>query len=316
MRTHSQSTRLVAIGLTALIYGCAQPQTQDPPSRGALGSPEVVYHPYAMPDTASPDSVRDDLATLLRGRSRPVGIKFGGHAFTEVDINRYEHAAELVDLLKEGGDGKDIDGLSYDNQHDLMYIRYKSISVSNNRFAISRRVVFPFDQILDGPITVTKVKDGYFPYLIQLQNQLSFRFDTKDLADAKRLADDLYFLQQHARKQADQWEAQAQALTARYRALKTKPPVSEEQRRFIVQANAMNQQKDYGRALELYQKALDLEPLSYPSAYFNMALLSAQLGRFRQAIASMKQYLLLEPEANDARSAQDKVYEWELMLGK
>jgi hypothetical protein len=30
----------------------------------------------------------------------------------------------------------------------------------------------------------------------------------------------------------------------------------------------------------------------------------------------MKHYLLLEPQAKDARSAQDKIYEWELMLGK
>lgn len=30
----------------------------------------------------------------------------------------------------------------------------------------------------------------------------------------------------------------------------------------------------------------------------------------------MKQYLLLEPEAKDARSAQDKIYEWELMIQK
>ena len=32
------------------------------------------------------------------------------------------------------------------------------------------------------------------------------------------------------------------------------------------------------------------------------------------AISSMQQDLVLEPEAKDARSAQDKIYEWELML--
>jgi len=30
----------------------------------------------------------------------------------------------------------------------------------------------------------------------------------------------------------------------------------------------------------------------------------------------MKKYLLLEPEATDARSAQDKIYEWEAKTGK
>lgn len=45
-----------------------------------------------------------------------------------------------------------------------------------------------------------------------------------------------------------------------------------------------------------------------------MALLYAQIHRFNMAISFMKKYLILEPDAKDARSAQDKIYEWELML--
>jgi len=101
---------------------------------------------------------------------------------------------------------------------------------------------------------------------------------------------------------------------AEYRALKVKPPISEEQRKFIVQANAMSQQKEYAEALSRYLKAVEIDPVSYPAAYFNMALLSAQLQRYRVAITYMRQYLLLEPEATDARSAQDKIYEWEFLL--
>ena len=47
-----------------------------------------------------------------------------------------------------------------------------------------------------------------------------------------------------------------------------------------------------------------------------MALLSAQMQRFKPAIAYMKQYLLLAPDAKDARGGQDKIYEWELMAPK
>ena len=93
-----------------------------------------------------------------------------------------------------------------------------------------------------------------------------------------------------------------------------KPVVSETQRKLFVQANALSQQKDYPAALEFYTKALEIDPLSYPNAYFNMALLEAQLNRFHSAIASMKKYLTLEPDAGDARSAQDKIYEWELLI--
>jgi tetratricopeptide (TPR) repeat protein len=269
-----------------------------------------------MPGTATFIDVRDDLAALLRGRKRPVGVKFGSHAFTQIDISRYENAHQLIELVIGGGNRDHIDRLQYDTQHQLEYILLNTVSVREDRFEIGPRVAFPFGEILNGPITVAKIKGDSYPYVIQLQNQLSFRFDSKDLADAKRMADDLEFMKRNIAKQDETRAAQSAALVAQYRALKTKPPVSEEQRRFIVQANAFNQQKDYGQALEYYQKALDLQPLSYPAAYFNMALLSAQLGRYRQAIAYMKQYLLLEPEAKDARSAQDKIYEWEIMLGK
>jgi hypothetical protein len=40
-------------------------------------------------------------------------------------------------------------------------------------------------------------------------------------------------------------------------------------------------------------------------------LLSAQIHNFNDAILNMKKYLMLVPDAEDARSAQDKIYEWE-----
>jgi len=105
-------------------------------------------------------------------------------------------------------------------------------------------------------------------------------------------------------------------IAAQYRALKVKPPVSEEQRKYIVQANALNQQKMYEKAIELYNKAIELDQTAYPAAYSNLALLSAQLHKFNTAIYYMKKYLLLEPDASDARGAQDKIYEWEIMTQK
>ena len=66
----------------------------------------------------------------------------------------------------------------------------------------------------------------------------------------------------------------------------------------------------------LYLKAVELDPVSYPAAYLNLALLYAQQQRYNKAIAYMKQYLMLVPEAPDTRSAQDKIYEWEFMMQK
>lgn len=103
---------------------------------------------------------------------------------------------------------------------------------------------------------------------------------------------------------------------AHYRGLNEKPPIPEEQRKYIVQANLFNQKKDYLKAIELYLKVIESDQTSYPAAYTNLALLSAQMANFDSAIYYMKKYLMLEPDASDARSSQDKIYEWEAQLGK
>jgi hypothetical protein len=59
-----------------------------------------------------------------------------------------------------------------------------------------------------------------------------------------------------------------------------------------------------------------VDQVAYPAGYSNLALLSAQINNFGGAINFMKKYLLLEPEATDARSAQDKIYEWEAQISK
>lgn len=92
--------------------------------------------------------------------------------------------------------------------------------------------------------------------------------------------------------------------------------MSEEQRKYIVQANAANAKMDYIVALELYDKALELNAYSYAAGYYNMALIYAHAGKYYSAINSMKKYLILEPNANDARAAQDKIYEWEFTIEK
>ena len=150
------------------------------------------------------------------------------------------------------------------------------------------------------------------PYKVQFPGRMAFVF--AEFPDAKRFADDLLVLQQVGQKQDAERRARFEASAAQYRALKVKPPVSEEQRKVIVQANLLTQRKEYGNAIELYLTALDLDPVSYPAAYFNLALLSAQTEDFTAAIRYMQQYLQLSPDAADARSAQDKIYEWELLL--
>jgi len=143
---------------------------------------------------------------------------------------------------------------------------------------------------------------------------VTFVFDKKDVAQA--FAEQLYTVAHHSYQElnVDSILTVFKPVAEQYQAAETKPSITEEQRKYIIQANALNEEKKYSEALELYKKAMKLNPVSYPPAYNNMALIAAQMGMYKYAILNMKKYLMLTPSAEDARAAQDKIYVWELKL--
>ncbi len=194
----------------------------------------------------------------------------------------------------------------------------ESVVTSDDQMNIkvnSRSNIIYFSDILDYTITIHKCKREY-PYYILFKDLVCFNFRKSELKEAQILADELFFIQAQFKKQYDKQDSLFAPLAAQYSTLKVKPPISEEQRKYIVQANVLNQQKEFKRAIGFYKKAIDLDQVAYPAAYSNLALLSAQVHRFSDAIYYMKKYLLLVPDASDARGAQDKIYEWELMVSK
>jgi len=140
---------------------------------------------------------------------------------------------------------------------------------------------------------------------------------TGSLPELKKAADNLYFIQKSLENLTEKLNKELalfELIAAKYRALSVKPQITEEQRRLIVQANAYTQKQDYAGAIDRYNKTLEFNPTSYPEAYFNLALLHEQQRLYTFAITYMKKYLMLIPDASDARSAQDKIYEWETMI--
>lgn len=95
-----------------------------------------------------------------------------------------------------------------------------------------------------------------------------------------------------------------------YRELKVKPELSEEARKFKVQAESAVKRKEFEIADARYAEALKIAPW-WPQGHFNRALILSETERYQSAIDEMNKYLLLVPEAPDARSARDKIYEWE-----
>jgi tetratricopeptide (TPR) repeat protein len=280
-----------------------------------------TYHPQPRPGIESPEAAKKDLAMLLTSSKNP-GIKYYGQPGLNTTANE-----EALKAFIQGKSGPIT--FWYNAQNELLFMAFSGSAALDDRIEVHPRILFFYAYLLDQPIVVEKTTERFAeglhvvetnlegpvrPYKIHFPGLISFVFE--DLPDAQRFADDLFVIQQALQKKRDERVALFQAKATQYRGLKVKPPISEEQRRYLVQANASNEQKDYAGAIDLYNKAIDVDPVAYPPAYFNLALLSAQLQRFKPAIAYMKQYLFLAPDAKDARSAQDKIYEWELLLQK
>jgi len=268
-------------------------------------------------------------AMLLRGQqAAPEGQQRVEKVYTPklpADAELGKSIARLNELLK-------------DDYHCLItvYENQKEISVSSEKVVVfedrieyktkNNSGVIKFSDILNSEICVKQLvvvyqnkdntlKDGS-PF-IWVGNVMYIRFYMYkyDMNLVRQFADELFFLQHYTNdKMYNQQLALFELLAAQYRSLKVKPPVSEEQRKYIVQANALNEQKRFDKAIELYKKAVEIDQTAYPAAYSNLALLSAQLSRYDAAIYFMKKYLMLAPEAEDARSSQDKIYEWEVFM--
>lgn len=130
------------------------------------------------------------------------------------------------------------------------------------------------------------------------------------------VCDALFALGQRIRQEGPKTAAAFAEQAARYRAMAVKPAVSEDLRRLIVQAETLRERKDYAGAIDLFRQALRQDPVAYPAGYFNLALLYEQQEDYTAAARAMKNYLLLQPTAADARSAQDKIYSWEMLAAR
>jgi tetratricopeptide (TPR) repeat protein len=88
---------------------------------------------------------------------------------------------------------------------------------------------------------------------------------------------------------------------------------TEANRRAQVQVEALVGAGKTKEAAALYRSALTTSP-DWPSGHYNLALIVGDLGDFTEAITEMRRYLYLEPNAADARAAQDQIYKWEALL--
>ena len=122
-------------------------------------------------------------------------------------------------------------------------------------------------------------------------------------------------LKHHATVESDSKDPAFQKAVNFYRSQNPKPQLTEQARRYRVQAESAFKAKSYEEAGILYGEALEIAPW-WPDGYYNRALIYAELGSYQSAINDMRRFLELEPGSRDARSVQDKIYEWERYSSK
>jgi tetratricopeptide (TPR) repeat protein len=137
-------------------------------------------------------------------------------------------------------------------------------------------------------------------------------FEENRAGCAKQLADALHVLRK-ANEGIPNEDEKFKAVVAQYRATGGKVRLPEEVRRFQVQADFMIQQKRYADAIRIYGEGLKVAPW-WPDGRFNRALLLAESKRYRDAILEMNRFVMLEPDSADARTARDRIYQWEAAM--
>jgi TPR repeat protein len=124
--------------------------------------------------------------------------------------------------------------------------------------------------------------------------------------------------------EAERWYEQADRsdgeiflrdVAAQYRAANPKPLLPEDVRKFRIQAEGAINDKDFNGAADLYAQGLKIAPW-WPQGHFDRAVVLANINRYREAVTEMKCYLILVPDAPDARKVQDEIYDWERKIFK
>jgi tetratricopeptide (TPR) repeat protein len=110
-------------------------------------------------------------------------------------------------------------------------------------------------------------------------------------------------------EQARIW-VEFQKRAAAWRALPSKPPISDEVNKHWLLAEDELKEKHFDAALTEYEAALEIDPL-WPVGQFNAAMLNGELKNYDDAVWHMRCYLELTPNASDAQSAHDQMLLWQ-----
>lgn len=165
--------------------------------------------------------------------------------------------------------------------------------------------------------------EDYYPKSVVLGNLLFNEPAFEEGENLKRFADDIVILRENYSKEIEKKEKSKfldsllvnfEQKIQKNQNRKNNSVEIEKQRELMVQANLFFDQKQYNKVIELYEEAININLTSYPPLYYNLALVYALTENYQFAIYNMNRYLIVEPNAEDKKEAQDKISEWEINL--
>jgi len=215
--------------------------------------------------------------------------------------------------------------ISYDHAFDNKSNVYKSDvnNITELQFHKSKFVFFAsvnnvkdvrsfvYSELKELKLYALDDNEEIFRYGLAL-NRINFYWNEKDFKYARQFLNALYslkhkkFIQVNLTEELSRFEVKAE----QYRNSNPKPELTEDARKLVIQAVTLAKDNNFTEAVKLYKQAIDIDE-TIPEAHFNLALVYGKLEDYDYAIAEMKKYLMLVPNAKDARAAKDKIYEWE-----
>jgi tetratricopeptide (TPR) repeat protein len=92
--------------------------------------------------------------------------------------------------------------------------------------------------------------------------------------------------------------------------------MNEEHRKLLIQGEFLYKKREYLGALDKFLELIDVNPLGCPEQYSYTAFTYEALEQYDAAIYYMSKFLIRYPNSRFAVNAQNKIYEWELLLPK
>lgn len=156
-------------------------------------------------------------------------------------------------------------------------------------------------------------------WVLKLAGQHTFSLGHMHASGGDKVLNSLHVLKQNAikqKKEVEEYDASFAASLADYRKrAASNAALPEAANKYRVQAEGAVRDKEFDDAADLYAEALKIAPW-WPVGHFNRALVLGEAGDYELAKREMNYYLRLVPDAPNARSAQNKIYEWERLDSK